>query len=110
MWIFTRIGFFSAVENTQDPATLLVRARVRADIEHLADRLREQGCPCEVRETPDRDYRWRLIVPKAVFAEVVGALAAGIDYPNFKDAVHEGTSRDRAYMRVWSAMRDIQDD
>jgi hypothetical protein len=109
MWVFTKIGFFSAVENTQDRATLLVRARVRADIARLADWLAGHGYPCQVHETPERDYRWRVVMPKAVFGSLMGELAAGIDYPNSKDAVHDGTTRGRAYIRIWTAMHELQE-
>jgi hypothetical protein len=31
-----------------------------------------------------------------------------IDYSNFKDEVHDGTQRDRAYMDCWAALRRFQ--
>ena len=37
MWIFTKEGFFSAVEKRDAAAKLVVRARSRADIDALAD-------------------------------------------------------------------------
>lgn len=33
-----------------------------------------------------------------------------LDYPNFKDACAGHGTRARAYMKVWSAMRHLQDD
>ena len=32
-----------------------------------------------------------------------------IDYGNFKNAVHDGTARDDAYMEVWGVMCGLQD-
>jgi hypothetical protein len=37
MWMITTIGFFSVVQDHDDPDRLLVRARVREDLERLRD-------------------------------------------------------------------------
>lgn len=108
MWVYTAIGFFSAVENREDRTrkTLLVRARFREDIDRLAGRL--HPAPAVV-ETPERDYMFRVVIPKTVWAKVMAELAEAIDYGNFKSAVHGDPVRDRAYMRSWSAMADAQE-
>jgi hypothetical protein len=47
--------------------------------------------------------------PRAEWARIAAEEAASIDYDNFKDAVHDGTVRDDAYMEVWSDLRGAQD-
>lgn len=37
MWIFTKDGFFSAVEHRDNSDLLMIRARCREDIERLAE-------------------------------------------------------------------------
>ena len=118
MWLFTQYGFFSVVcardltgkTKGIDPATLMVRARSRQHLESLQSRFTElQGC--EIAETPNTDYRYRLVVPKAVWGQVVDALTAEIDYGNFKSRAHEKTG-DEQYIKalhdVWDVMYRLQ--
>lgn len=107
MWLFTSLGFFSVVAHRDDPDTMLVRARVRADLEAL----REAHLPdVDIVETRDRDYRFRALVARDAWAHAAGALARDIDYPNFKNAVAErqGHSRASRYSHVWSVMYELQ--
>lgn len=108
MWIFTTLGFFSVVAHRDDEAALLVRARVRGDLEALRDR---HLAGHDILEWEGSDYRFRLVASRDDWARVAGELGAGIDYANFKDAVAEGQgeSRARLYSRVWQAMFALQD-
>jgi hypothetical protein len=109
MWLLTTIGFFSVVAYTDDPNVLLVRARVREDLEAL----RDQHLPdLEILETVAADYRFRAVVTRKAFARVAGALVASIDYPNFKDVVkqRQGQARASAYSDVWSVLYRLQTD
>ena len=106
MWIFTKSGFFSAVQHDGKPDIFLVRARFAGDLERFC---RAHGIKAAVRETLDADYRFRAEIPREAFAEAVKVEALAIDYPNFKVAVHDGTERDAAYMGCWSAMRRGQE-
>jgi hypothetical protein len=47
--------------------------------------------------------------PRAEWARIAAEEAEAVDYINFKDAAHDGTVRDDAYMEVWSDLRDAQD-
>ena len=112
MWIFCKLGFFSAVQHRDKPDTLLVRGRFGGDLDRLLDSLPpEERASCSpVTETPDADYLYRLEMPKRVFAKAVGEIAGEIDYSNFKSSVHEGGSpRDAAYMGCWSELRTGQE-
>jgi hypothetical protein len=53
-------GFYSVVAHPDDPSLVLVRARARGDLLALTDLL----AGLEIRETPERDYRWRTIVSR----------------------------------------------
>lgn len=99
MWLITTRGFYSVVADRHHDGRLLVRARVREDLEALGDlipRLR-------VEETPERDYRFRISVRRDVWTSAAAALAEEIDYPNFKNAVAErqGPGRAHVYSDVW---------
>ena len=113
MWIFCKLGFFSAVQHRDKPDTLLVRGRFGGDLDRLLKSLspedREFCSP--VTETPNADYLYRMEIPKRVFAKAVEEIAEEIDYGNFKDSVHEGYSspRDAAYMGCWAELRHGQE-
>ena len=102
MWLFCKHGFFSAVRHVDKPDTIHLRARFRGDLERL---FAAHGVAATVVETPANDYRFRADVPKVDWARIAAAEADGIDYSNFKNAVHDGTARDGAYLGVWAAMR-----
>lgn len=106
MWIFTKNGFFSAVQHFEDANLIHVRARFRGDLERLCA---AHNVEARVSETPANDYPFRMDFDRDVWTRIVAAEADGIDYSNFKGAVHEGTSRDRAYMNVWAALRQAEE-
>jgi hypothetical protein len=110
MWVFTIHGFYSAVENRDDPTTMLVRCRDREDAQRLADWLGEDDLPIEVRHTPDADYAYRMVVPRLLFGNYLMSAVMDIDYTNFKSAVAERQGHDRAdiYLDVWQVMLDLQ--
>lgn len=106
MWLFTTDGFFSAVAHRDNPGTILVRSRVREDAQSLVASV-GQG---EVIETPDGDYRYRVLLPRNTWSAHLAAAGDAIDYPNFKNAVatRQGADRARAYADVWSVMFQLQ--
>jgi hypothetical protein len=118
MWLFTQYGFFSVVcargltgkTKAIDPNTFMVRARSRHHLESLQSRCAELRA-FEIADTKDTDYRYRLVVPKAVWERVAGELAAEIDYGNFKSRAYE-KSGDKPYVNalhdVWEVMHRLQ--
>lgn len=107
MWLFTNIGFFSAV---QKPGTnyLTIRARVKGDL----DALRDNYLP-ELSQTighAGTDYPWRATVPHAAFAAALGKIVIDLHYPNFKNevAARQGKARSNRYHKVWSALYDME--
>lgn len=111
MWIHSKIGFFSAVADYDRAGFLLVRARFEEDIRALCALVKEiDGEEPVPKKTPARDYLWRISIGNVTWGRVLARLAEGIEYTNFKGAVHGDPIRDRAYLRCWTAMRDAQDE
>src|SRR4051812_279954 len=108
MWMLTTIGFFSVVADRDHPDRLLVRARVRADLEELRDRYVPD---LEIVEGAGTDYRYRASVARTEFEPAAARLAADIDYPNFKNAVadRQGHARAHVYSDVWEALHELQE-
>ena len=109
MWVFiNQLGFFSAVEHRDDSSKVMVRARVKQDIENLATAINAN--PKTILETPNADYACRLTTTKDIWANLLAAEAKKIDYDNFKNAAlsPDDNRRSRAYHNVWSAMFELQ--
>lgn len=105
MWIFTPTAFVSIVSHRTKPGMLLVRARLKGDIERMF--------PGQmVRETGKADYRFRAEIPRGLVAKVVQQQLAFIDYENVKDAIpRRGKVHDLRHIamtRVWGVMHDAQ--
>ena len=101
MWVFTNRGFYSVVQNEDDPSELVVRARARGDLENL----REFIPGLKILEWEGRDYPCRIIVHRPVWERAMQALTQDIDYGNYKDSVKakQGAERADLYLRIWSA-------
>lgn len=100
MWLFTQDGFFSLVQDRNEPKNLLVRARVKGDIERYWP-------DATVKMTPNADYLFRASISKASVAKVMQKAILDIDYDNYKDNISD---HDRSvwYFRVWEAMSELQ--
>ena len=91
---------------------MMIRARMKAHLSMLMTRFPKlQGC--EVHESAEADYRYRIFVPKKVWAEVMAGLALDCDYDNFKSEVkryqgERGDAYESALHRVWSVMYGLQ--
>ena len=107
MWLFTTIGFFSVVADDAAPDTMRIRARAHEDLAALRDRHLPD---LEILRTEHTDYRFRAFVSRDEWTRAAQALAADVDYPNFKSAVaqRQGHARASRYGRVWQIMHDLQ--
>jgi len=109
MWLFSKTGFISVVAHRDKPKHLMVRARVMEDLEGFLDR-----CPTsalksvKIVTTLDGDYRHRVVVKRKHAAVAIARMVDEIDYDNFKNAVHDDSPRDAAYMAVWTALSRLQ--
>jgi hypothetical protein len=123
MWVFTKYGFFSAVCARQgdgqpgqslDRHRIMVRARVREHLEALRQRFPADLGACEILEHAGTDYRFRLLLPKTTWAQIMMHLAAEVDYGNFKSTVARVQTSDagryeESLHRVWSVMHKLQE-
>lgn len=121
MWLFTKVGFFSAVQcNVETPyesklfpklkageaATdfLSIRARVEGDLELLRKAYAPELGPTV--ELKGRDYPFRAYISKDKFAEAMVRASLDIDYGNFKSMIMKvfGIARELMYAEVWQVM------
>ena len=101
MWIFSKEGFFSVVQNEYcNEDELMVRARWKADLKKLSERI---GRKAEILEFAGSDYRYRIKVTREEWVDYCAQAANEIDYSNVKGTI-AGKDRSHAYMRVWAAL------
>ena len=93
MWIFAKAGFLSIVQHRGRPDMLMVRARVKGDIEHYFP-------DAKVIRLDDADYLFRAFLPRKAVAAVMTNAVEQIDYDKFKAAV-EDKRREAHYFSVW---------
>lgn len=110
MWLYTSVGFFSIVRNTRthkESAALVVRARVRSDLEKLR-RIVPGMSPIE--EHFAKDYSFRCYVSRQIFADMLSRLVFHLQYRNFKEEVKriQGKRRHDIYERVWRATLELE--
>jgi hypothetical protein len=104
MWVFLNDAMFSIVEHREDPTCLVVRARVREDLQRVFPKYK-------MYTTPDADYRFRVFIDREKMAEILADEVRGIDYGNFKDSIDSSDHiRKYAYTKVWEAMFRVQEE
>jgi hypothetical protein len=103
MWVFVRNSFLSVVEDEKDSRVLVVRSRIRGDIERLFP-----GARVDEDTTASRDYRYRAWLWRSAVVKVIAQEVDQIDYPNFKNALIEHEGRGWSYFRVWESMSQLQ--
>ena len=117
MWIFCRLGFYSiACANSPDGSidrdTVMIRARQKEHLQNLRDRFPALA-DAEIITTPNRDYRYRLIVSKQVWVQMLSDMAEEQTWSNFKNAVaayqgKRGTAYTTALHKIWAIMCELQ--
>jgi hypothetical protein len=116
---FSTYGFYSIAcadkpgTKQIDPEMVMVRARVRKHLTNLRQRFPSLA-DAKILTLPNRDYGYRLIVAKAVWAEALKELAKEQTWSNFKNeaARNQGkTGPDyvRALHDVWEIMYGLQE-
>lgn len=113
MWIMTKYGFFSVVCAHKNPDTgridgrphsnlVMVRAR---DINHLESLLQAAHLSLDIKSTGGTDYPYRVVMDRETLGIIMRGLVGGIDYVNFKDAVHSTRPADTRFhkflMDIW---------
>ena len=102
MWIVLNKSFLSIVKNRNNDSELLVRARVKGDIEKVFE-------DADIFEDEKADYKYRSNIDREIVANVISNELLNIDYDNFKNSVSKDESdRAEAYMNVWSSLNKLQ--
>lgn len=102
MWVMLNNSFLSIVENMNNSKELLVRARVKGDIERVFN-------DASVFEDLAADYKYRAFVDRQTVQAEISKQVEGINYYNFKNSISkEERERHDAYIQVWSALHRIQ--
>jgi hypothetical protein len=101
MWIALNDAYLSIVSHPKRSDLLLVRARLKGDIEAVFPR-------AKVHRTPERDYLYRACIPRTVVAKEIATRLVAIDYGNFKDSVRRH-DRHAAYAKMWGVALNMQD-
>jgi hypothetical protein len=111
MWLITTSGFLSVVRNLNSKGSddaLLVRGRVRADLERFADFAARRAARPAVVESPDADYGFRLTTSRDVLAAFVAERVAALDYPNFKSEIYKADPvREKVYEDAWAVLHGL---
>jgi hypothetical protein len=107
MWLFTPIGFFSAVQKS-NTNFLTIRARVESDLDAL--RITYLPSLSPTIRTKSADYPYRATVGHAEFSIALSNIAKDIKYSNFKDEVarRQGYARANIYNNVWLGLLDLE--
>ena len=100
MWIQFNNAFLSIVENRDNKSELLVRARVKGDIEKIFP-------DADVFEDENADYKYRALISKAKVAAKMMFKMTDINYDNFKNSVKE-SERKNIYSKVWMELKKLQ--
>jgi type I restriction-modification system DNA methylase subunit len=116
MWLFTRYGFFSIASGTKldgsvDPKTIMIRSRSDDHLKKLQKRF--LVLTGKIKNWRYRDYRYRLIVLKAVWVKVMAELAEEQEWSNFKDEAkrfqgEKGQEYVHTLHRVYIATLDLE--
>ena len=86
MWILTPEGFFSTTQSSLDADKIQVRARKKKHLTLLMERVSSTH---PIMVTPDRDYKYRTILPRHVFDQWMSKIVDTLDYSNFKSKAQE---------------------
>ena len=102
MWLFTQHGMVSVVQHREDPNMLLVRSREPGVLRELF-----KGTETRIHKLPKADYRYRALVDRDGFWDVMIRQINQINYPNFKNHLLNEKRVDmntyRAYEEVYYA-------
>ena len=103
MWLMTKHGFYSIVEKR--PGEFHIRSREAADLRNLIERVPLPGG--RVVDTPNADYRARIVADRPTVQTVMRFLADSVDYSNFKDTVDRTPDQcHKPYHGVWDVLAE----
>ena len=102
MWVFLNNSFLSIVENRNNKEELLVRSRVRGDIDKIFPN-------SNIFEMENSDYKYRSYIKKIEVSEKIKEIVTNINYDNFKNSISKSEDlRHSSYLNVWNEMKKLQ--
>ena len=102
MWVFLNNSFLSIVENRNNKEELLVRSRIKGDIEKVFP-------GSDVFEMENSDYKYRSFIKKTDVSSKLKIIVEDINYDNFKNSISPDQSeRLHSYLNVWTELRKLQ--
>lgn len=116
MWIFTVDGYYSAVQDKDNPDQIMVRSRIKKDLEAMlakADLFYPsfKAEDYEILEWAGTDYAYRVFIPRVVWVAYLAETAHELTYTNFKGAAlgFGDSQRSSVYHNIWQLLKDWQD-
>lgn len=110
MWLFTKYGFYSIVQDENDKSIYKVRARKKTDLQELQRNVTEISGG-SIQQDNQADYRFRIFINQQQFKAVMNHLSNTLDYSNFKDSIYSNKSQKdklESYHQIWDVMYEYQ--
>lgn len=110
MWLFTKYGFYSIVQDEKDKNIFKVRARKKGDLQELKSNLKDVS-DCSIHQDLKADYRFRIFINSKQFQSLMIHFTNSLDYTDFKNSIYENKSqKDKldSYHKVWDVMYEYQ--
>jgi len=106
MWLFTKTGFVSVVQDAKDKDKMVVRARDKQSLEPLMD---EYGV--KLVNLKNRDYPHRVFLTRKQFVDWLVQSGEDLDYNNYKTKVTQTRGSEFAHPLhdVWATMLRLED-
>lgn len=102
MWLFGQRGMFSIVQHKDNPEILIVKARMKGDI--------EQHWPnATIERNEHYDYLYRANLRRNEVAYTIQEMVKAIDYTSYKGELHDRKRRYPYYLRIWEVLSDMQE-
>jgi len=113
MWVFTDDGFYSVAKDSYcSKDTVMVRARVKDDLERLFDVIyKKQSKRPRIKTIDHSDYRFRAEIVQQYWAAYLYEKGNTIDYPTVKDNIipERNHKRSKYYYQIWNSLCQLQD-
>lgn len=108
MWLFTKHGHLSLVNNLFEVDHLIVRSQLREDLDKFVAVLDEIGGRRHaVQDDVEDGYHFLVSARKTVVAQAVAQLIAGIDYGRFVQSFHFDFGKDPGFL-LWMNRNGVQ--
>lgn len=103
MWLFTKQGHLALAQHPTENDCLIVQAQQRGDMDHFVKLLSEvSGHRHEVLLSGDSGYQCTVVAGKAIAAQAIARIVAGIEYTRFTQSAHFDFGREPGFLAMMS--------